>query len=326
MSVNRGNTQIAKAFIGSTEIDKIYRGSTLLFQKVSEVVVPPPGVVVSTVTITSGIVFLSGEYGWSVAAGTSEFYFRGGSLDIDPIPDQFIAIFSSDSDDTRILIKTGTTAPATIEVDGVSYPLTGSFTNVNGSETWGGFNYDVYGTGLNVDPLAFTGSGQTREIRIFDADGNVLLGTGAPLEPAEAGLQNIILDVTIQPNSVISDTLFRSGSSPQGTITSGDALITGQSRTINRVRWFQSLRRLTLNKSGGLSFSEFRAEAENLNRSFYIEIGDLRYEFPVNTSTGSGGSFIHFVINQSNSELISAMNSLRTNRSEFKLLLADSTE
>ena len=317
MSVNRGNTQIAKAFIGSTEIDKIYRGSTLLFQKVSEVVVPPE-VVVSTVTITSGVVHTSGIYGWSVAAGTDSFV-QGGSLDIDPIPDQFIAIFSENNDIT-LWVKAGTTVPATLEVDGVSYPLINTLLDSAGPTFWGGFRYDRYKTSGN--PPNFTEVGQTRQIIILDASGNVLLGDVS----VEAGLQNIILDVTIQPNSVISDTLFRSGLNSQGTITSGDALITGQSRTINRIRWFQSLRRLTLNKSGGLTFSEFRAEAENLNRSFYIEIGDLRYEFPVNTSTGSGGSFIHFVINQSNSELISAMNSLRTNRSEFKLLLADSTE
>ena len=320
MSVKRGNTQIAKAFIGSTEIDKIYRGSTLLFQKVSEVVVPPGD---GTITITSGLIFASHVFGWSVAAGTDSNYRQGGSFSVGALSDQFIAIYSGVGF-TNIWVKTGTTAPATLEVDGVSSTLYAANLNQPGFDTWGGFNYDEYQiTGGEPDPLNFTAAGQTKQIRILAADSSFLFGTEAPVE---AGLQNIILDVTIQPNSVISDTLFRSGSSPQGTITSGDALITGQSRTINRVRWFQSLRRLTLNKSGGLSFSEFRAEAENLNRSFYIEIGDLRYEFPVNTSTGSGGSFIHFVINQSNSEIISALNSLRTNRSEFKLLLADSTE
>ena len=76
----------------------------------------------NAVTITSGRVTGDGTFGWSVAADTSSSYLQGGSLDIDPIPDQFIAI-RSEQNMTHIHVKTGTTAPATIEVDGVSQPV-----------------------------------------------------------------------------------------------------------------------------------------------------------------------------------------------------------
>ena len=145
------------------------------------------------VTLTSGVVAGTNIFGWSVAAGTSSNYPKGGSLDIDPIPDQFIAIYSSFGYERlvkkRILyvvVKTGTTAPATIEVDGVSHALRSEGvievngvkigTNKDGSTTWGGFDRDVY-LCTTSDPLAFKEAGTTRQIRILDANGNVLLGS-----------------------------------------------------------------------------------------------------------------------------------------------------
>ena len=161
-----------------------------------------------TVTITSGLIAGGITYGWSVAAGTSFTYPQGGSLSVDPIPDQFIAIYNSGSN-TDVEVKTGTTAPATLEIDGVSGSFTLISTNQNGSFQWGGFNYDIY-RAISI-PLNFTAVGQTREIRILDADGNLLLGTGAPLEEETTariagdealGVRIDSIDTTIEDDSI----------------------------------------------------------------------------------------------------------------------------
>ena len=153
------------------------------------------------ITITSGVVAgTNNVLGWSVAKGNHPGYRKGGSLSIDPIPDQFIAIFSSVIGKTAVYVKTGTTAPATIEVDGVSYPITSDVVDVDGSLQWGGFNKDHYYTnGDPLDytignPLGFTLIGQTKQIRILDVDGNVLLGAPSVIEVTE--IVTITIDTT----------------------------------------------------------------------------------------------------------------------------------
>ena len=159
------------------------------------------------ITITSGVINDLNEYGWSVAAGTQTGYIQGGSLSIDPIPDQFIAIYSS-TNNTFIEVKTGATALATLEIDGVSYPLTSDTVNGEGSTYWGGFNYDLYIALGN--PLGLTAVGQTKQIRILDAEGNLLLGdttledeATARIEGDEAlGVRIDSIDTTIADDSI----------------------------------------------------------------------------------------------------------------------------
>ena len=135
------------------------------------------------ITLTAGLIASNNVYGWSVAKGTHPSYLKGGSLSIDKIPYQFVAIFSSISGFTAIRVESGTIPPATLIVDGFSYPLTSNAKNVDGSGMWGGFRYDQYRT--SGDILAFTEEGLTAQIRILDADGDALLGRLAVLEVTE---------------------------------------------------------------------------------------------------------------------------------------------
>ena len=130
------------------------------------------------VTLTSGKISINNDtkFGWFVAAGRLSSYKKGGSLSIDPIPDQFKAIYTQHSE-THIWVKTGATALATLEVDGVSYPLRSTHIEKSTPTYWGDLNYNRYET-LYPHPPKFTEVGQTKQIRIFDADGNTLLRDG----------------------------------------------------------------------------------------------------------------------------------------------------
>ena len=129
------------------------------------------------ITLTSGKISINHDtkFGWFVAAGRLSSYKKGGSLSIDPIPDQFKAIYTQHSE-THIWVKAGTTPLATLEVDGVSYPLRSTHIEKSTPTYWGDLNYNRYQT-LYPHPPKFTAVGQTRQIRILDANGNVLLGS-----------------------------------------------------------------------------------------------------------------------------------------------------
>ena len=118
--------------------------------------------------ITLGVIFGSTTLGWSVAAGFSSFK-KGGTLS--DINSDVIAIqITSGSID--VFVKSGTlTNIGSVIFDGVSYPLVEGSTNIDGTNSWGGFDYTSYFA---------TGSfsvrdGQTYNIKILNKDGTNIL-------------------------------------------------------------------------------------------------------------------------------------------------------
>ena len=127
----------------------------------------------SIAVITSGAI-ASGTnplFGWS-AAFSDPPSLRGGSLNIDNIPDNFVAIFSRDGR-SEIHTKAGTTELSILEVGGVNYTLTKTATNVQG--LWIPSLVDEYKTEISSDPLGFIQAGQIKKIAIKKADGSILL-------------------------------------------------------------------------------------------------------------------------------------------------------